>query len=120
MFIGWSSMIGNGDGTWFSVDELKRGSRETAVTDEARRERSPGMKLLFAGLVGFALMVPLMMVYWLVWDRQEQSNTAQATINAGWGGPQVVAGPLVVVPYRTNEQQTEIVDGRSVTRSVEV
>jgi inner membrane protein len=90
------------------------------VTEEVRRERSPGMKLFFAGLIGFVLMIPLMMVYWLVWDRQDQSNTAQAAINAGWGGSQVVAGPLVVVPYRTVEQQTETVDGRTVTKSVEV
>ncbi len=90
------------------------------MTDEVRRERSPGMKLFFAGLIGFVLMIPLMMVYWLVWDRQDQSNTAQAAINAGWGGSQVVAGPLIVVPYRTVEQQTETIDGRSVTKSVEV
>jgi len=90
------------------------------MTDEVRRERSPGMKLLFAALVGLALMIPLMMVYALVWDRQDQSRTAQASINAGWGGSQVVAGPLVVVPYRVVEQQTETVDGKSVTRSVEV
>ena len=50
--------------------------------DIIRRERSPGMKLLLAALVGLALMVPLMMVYWLVYDRQEQSTTAQTAINA--------------------------------------
>jgi len=88
--------------------------------EEQRRERSPGMKLLFAALVGLALMVPLMMVYALVWDRESQSQTAQNAINAGWGGPQVVAGPIVVVPFRTTQIQNEEVNGKAVSRTIEV
>jgi inner membrane protein len=84
------------------------------------RERSPGIKLLFAGLIAAALMVPLLLVYALVYDRQDQSRTAQTAINAGWGGPQVIAGPVVVVPFRTNEVQNEVVDGKTVSRTVEV
>ena len=87
---------------------------------EAKPERSPGMKLLFAAIIGAALMVPLLMVYALVYDRQNQSAEAQASINAGWGGAQVVAGPVLVVPYTATVQQTDIVNGRSVTRAVEV
>ena len=90
------------------------------MTDEPRKERSPGMKLLLAGLVGFVLMVPLLMVYALVWDRQTQSQTAVEAINSGWGGQQVVAGPVVVVPFRTTQVQNEEVDGKTVTRNVEV
>ena len=48
-------------------------------------ERSPGWKLFLAGIIGLALVIPLMMVYALVWDRQEQSNVAQNSIAAGWG-----------------------------------
>jgi inner membrane protein len=90
------------------------------MTDEPRRERSPGIKLLFASLVALALMVPLMLVYALVWDRQSQSQTAQTAINAGWGGPQVIAGPMVVVPFRTTQVQNEEVGGKTVSRTVEV
>ncbi len=84
------------------------------------KERSPGIKLLFTGLIGFALMIPLMLVYALNYDRQNQSQTAQASINSGWGGPQVVAGPVVVVPFKTTEVQNEVIDGKSVSRTVEV
>jgi inner membrane protein len=90
------------------------------MSDSPRRERSPGIKLLFVALVGFALIVPLLLVYALVYDRQEQSQTAQTAINAGWGGPQVVSGPVVVVPFRATESQTEVVAGKTVTRAVEV
>ena len=85
-----------------------------------RRERSPGIKLLFVGLVSLVLIVPLLMIYALVYDRQDQSETAQASINAGWGGPQVLSGPVLVVPFRTTQTQNEIVDGKPVSRVVEV
>lgn len=90
------------------------------MTDTPRRERSPGIKLLFVALVAAVLTVPLMLVYALVYDRQNQSQTAQASINAGWGGPQVIAGPLIVVPFRTTQTQNEEIGGRTVTRNVEV
>ena len=90
------------------------------MVEMPRRERSPGIKLLLAGLIGLALMIPLMLVYWLVYDRQEQSNTAQVSINAGWGGEQVVAGPVIVVPFRTTEVQNETVNGTVTSRTVEV
>ncbi|MFC3212876.1 cell envelope integrity protein CreD [Novosphingobium panipatense] len=85
-----------------------------------RRERSPGMKLLFVGLVALVLMVPLLLVYALVYDRQDQSRTAQNAINAGWGGPQILSGPVVVVPFRTTQTQNETVDGKPITRVAEV
>ncbi len=90
------------------------------MNEDQRKERSPGIKLLFVALIALALTIPLMMVYALVWDRQSQSETAQNAINAGWGGPQIVAGPILAVPFKTTQEQTEQVDGRSVTRTVEV
>lgn len=86
----------------------------------SRPERSPGIKLLFAALIGLALMIPQLLVFALVYDRQEQSDTAQAAINAGWGGPQVVAGPVLVVPYMAVERQNETVGNRTIERNVEV
>lgn len=84
------------------------------------RERSPGMKLLFVGLVSALLIVPLLLVYALVYDRQDQSETAQASINAGWGGPQLLAGPIVVVPFKVTQTHNETFDGKQVSRVVEV
>jgi len=55
-----------------------------------RRERSPGIKLLLVALVGAVLTIPLLLVFAMVYDRQDQASTAQTEINAGWGGPQVV------------------------------
>jgi len=90
------------------------------MTEEVRKERSPGIKLLLVALVGFALAGPLLLVYALVWDRQTQSQTAQDAISAGWGGPQLIAGPVVVVPFRTTQTQSEQANGQTISRTVEV
>ena len=82
--------------------------------------RSPGIKLLFVVLIAAALAVPLMMTYALVWDRQEQSDTARQSITRGWGGPQVVTGPMLVIPYRERTTETTIVDNRPTERIVTV
>lgn len=83
-------------------------------------ERSPGWKLFLAGIIGIVLVIPLMMVYALVWDRQEQSNVAQNSIAAGWGGPQVVVGPVLVIPYTANSVETVDQNGRKTTRTVQL
>lgn len=81
-------------------------------------ERSPGWKLFLAGIIGIVLVIPLMMVYALVWDRQEQSNVAQNSIAAGWGGPQVVVGPVLVIPFTASSVETVDQNGRQTTRTV--
>ncbi|MEM7664301.1 MAG: cell envelope integrity protein CreD [Pseudomonadota bacterium] len=80
-------------------------------------ERSPGIKLLLVGLVGALLIIPLAMVYLLVSDRQHQARIAQESVTAGWAGAQVVAGPMLVVPYTVTRRTTEVIDGKSVTRT---
>lgn len=80
--------------------------------------RSPGSKLLITIVIGLMLSVPLAMVYALVWDRQQQSETAQASIAAGWGGPQTLVGPVLVLPYEREDVETTTVDRRAQTRTI--
>jgi inner membrane protein len=82
--------------------------------------RSPGIRLLLVGLVAAVLTIPLLMVYALVRDREEQSRTAEAAIAAGWGGPQIVSGPVLAVPYMRDEAYTEQVGSAVVTRTRQV
>ena len=58
-----------------------------------------------------ALAIPLFSVWLLVYDRQTQSEQAAASITEGWGGPQAVSGPLLVIPYRARATETEIEGG---------
>ena len=80
-------------------------------------ERSPGAKLLLAILVGFLLAIPLFSVYLLNYDRQSQSSTAQTSITEGWGGPQVIAGPVLVIPYQAKATETVEEGGKQVVKS---
>lgn len=81
------------------------------------RERSPGMKLLFALLVAALLSIPLFATYLLVYDRQNQSETARTSIAEGWGGPQTLAGPLIAIPYDAQVSETVQENGKAVTRT---
>ena len=83
-------------------------------------ERSPGVRLLLIGLVAVLLTLPLLMVYGLVRDREGQSQQAQASITAGWGGQQVVSGPVLVIPYLREETVTEGTGNQTVTRTRQV
>ena len=83
-------------------------------------ERTPGFKLFLAIVVGLVLTIPLFSVWLLVYDRQSQSDEATASITAGWGGPQAIAGPVLVIPYRATATETVVENGQSVTRSREV
>jgi inner membrane protein len=79
--------------------------------------RTPGIRLLFVGLVAVVLTIPLLAVYVLVRDRENQSELAQAAITAGWGGSQVVSGPVLAIPYLHDETVTEGAGGQAVTHT---
>jgi len=81
---------------------------------------SPGRKLLFAILVGVLLAIPLFTVWLLIYDRQSQSVTAEASIAQGWGGPQSIAGPLLVIPFLGTVRETAEEGGTQVTRSRQI
>jgi inner membrane protein len=83
-------------------------------------ERTPGKKLLFVILVGLLLSIPLFAMYLLVYDRQSQSQTARASIAEGWGGPQTMSGPLLVIPYRAQTTETVTEGGKEVTKTRQI
>jgi inner membrane protein len=88
-----------------------------ALTDGVR---TPGFKLFLAIVVGLVLTIPLFSVWLLVYDRQNQSEEARASITPGWGGPQAMAGPVLVIPYRATATETVVQNGQSVTRNTDV
>ncbi|HEY6048997.1 MAG TPA: cell envelope integrity protein CreD [Sphingomicrobium sp.] len=82
--------------------------------------RTPGFKLFLAIVVAAALTIPLFSIWLLVYDRQSQQQEATNSITAGWGGPQVMAGPVLVIPYQANATETVVQNGQSVTRTSQV
>jgi inner membrane protein len=84
-------------------------------------QKSPGRKLLLAILIGMALAIPLFSVWLLVYDRQSQSDAAQASITEGWGGPQAISGPVLVIPYRSTSIETSVgTNNATLSRTREV
>lgn len=79
--------------------------------------RSPGLKLLFALLSGAVLAIPLFAMYLMVYDRHAQSETARTAIAEGWGGAQVLAGPVLVLPYEEQVTETVTENGHQVQRT---
>lgn len=60
---------------------------------------SLGLKLLLVCLLVLAMGVPLLIVNGLVADRQARANQVTNELGAANGGPQVVGGPMLLVPY---------------------
>jgi inner membrane protein len=85
-----------------------------------RTERTPSFKFGLAIFVGLLLTIPLFSVWLLVYDRQSQSREASQSITAGWGGPQAMSGPVLVIPYRATATETVVENGKSVTRTNQV
>ncbi|HEX8639559.1 MAG TPA: cell envelope integrity protein CreD [Allosphingosinicella sp.] len=83
-------------------------------------DRTPAFKFGLVLIVGFLLSFPLFSVWLLVYDRQQQSEFAQASIAQGWGGPQTISGPLLVIPYRATATETVTEGNQQVTREREV
>ena len=81
--------------------------------------RSPGRKLGVTILVAVLLAIPLLAIYALVYDRQDQSETARASVAQGWGGEQLLAGPVLVIPFTETSTETVTEDGRPRTRTIE-
>ena len=60
---------------------------------------SPGFKFfLICGLV-LLLLVPLLLVWALVDERQQRADSVRQEVAHEWGGPQRIVGPVLIVPY---------------------
>lgn len=63
----------------------------------------PGNKFLFKGLMiaglVILLMLPTQFVGNLVKEREERQQQAAGEVSSKWAGPQLVTGPMLVLPY---------------------
>lgn len=80
------------------------------------RRNTPARKLVMTILLGLLLTVPLFATYLLVYDRENQSQVARTSIVEGWGGPQSVAGPFLVIPFSRMVARESLDNGRAVRR----
>ncbi len=76
---------------------------------------SPGFKFfLICGLV-LALLIPLLLVWALVEEREQRAEGVRQEVAREWGGAQRIVGPVLIVPYTVL-----IVTGQGDKRTEEV
>lgn len=68
---------------------------ETSTTQPPRR-RSVGIRVLILALLALAFVIPLSIVRSIVEERQGLRDGALADIRQSWGGPQTLAGPVLI------------------------
>ncbi|HEY0302136.1 MAG TPA: inner membrane CreD family protein, partial [Rhizomicrobium sp.] len=61
--------------------------------------RSPGLKFLLIAALTILMAIPLLFIRIALSEREERAAGAVQDVASGWGGPQVVAGPVLLVPY---------------------
>jgi len=81
------------------------------------RSATPSYKFAVVVLLGLLLAVPLFSVYLLVYDRESQSTQARGSIVEGWGQPQRLAGPFLVLPFSQLVQSRVVESGREFSRT---
>ena len=68
------------------------------------------MRLAFKAVImvmlTLAILIPLQMVRGVIQDRQQYREAAVRDIAASYGGRQVLAGPVLVVPYEERVTET--------------
>ncbi len=64
-----------------------------------RVARSPAFKFFLISFLVLLLLLPLVMVFALVSDRESRSRSVMSDIARTWGGVQTLTGPFLVVPY---------------------
>jgi len=67
----------------------------------SRLPQSASIKALTIGFLIIVLLVPLSMIQGVIYERDQIGEDAKLEIQRTWGNRQLVAGPVMVVPYDT-------------------
>lgn len=62
-------------------------------------QRSFGLKLILVCVLGLVMAIPAVFVFALVYSRSSDANAAAAEVFQRQGGPQIVMGPAIAVPF---------------------
>lgn len=60
-------------------------------------------KLALIGFLMSLLLIPMGMVKGLISEREQRRGEAEREVADKWGGPQVLGGPILTIPYRVYE-----------------
>jgi inner membrane protein len=89
---------------------------ELAERVSSRLRNSQTLRLVTVGILVLLLQIPVAMIGGLVSERKDRGEEAAAEVSAKWGSRQLLAGPMVVVPYLHRWTETGR-NGQSVERT---
>ena len=78
--------------------------------------RSAGLRFFILCLLVLLMFVPLFFVGAVIDSRSDYSRSAAASVGRDWGGPQIIAGPQIVVPVEgpvTRFEERSVTDPRT-------
>lgn len=64
------------------------------------------LRLCLVGILALLLMIPIVMIYGLVWERQTRHDSVTAEVATSWGNMQAVTGPVLILPYTVRSVET--------------
>lgn len=68
---------------------------------------SPAFKFIILGVLTLALMIPLLLVYLIVDERERYSEQAVKEVGLKWGRQQAFAGPYLIFPIERMVENTD-------------
>ncbi|MCS7013751.1 MAG: cell envelope integrity protein CreD [Chloroherpetonaceae bacterium] len=80
---------------------------------------SVGLRITVVAILTLILLIPTAMIEGLIREREDRRNNAVAEVSEKWGGLQIIAGAVLIVPYKLVqlEQQTDD-KGKTLTRKL--
>lgn len=72
-----------------------------------RLARSPAFKFFLIAFLILLLLVPLVLVFALVTEREGRARQVEGEVARTWGAAQQVSGPFLVVPYTVRLETTQ-------------
>ncbi len=78
------------------------------------------LKLMMIGMLVLLLLIPKFMILELISERKYYNESVIEEQTKTWGGKQILTGPILKIPYLTQEIETEIVKGKERKKKTEV
>ena len=80
---------------------------------------SPAFKFVLLGLLTLLLMIPMLMVYLVVDERERYSRAAVSEVGRKWGLAQKISGPYLIVPQTRWVEKTDRAGVKTRSREVQ-
>jgi inner membrane protein len=80
----------------------------------SRKSTQLTMKTVLIGLLTLLLLIPRAIIQDLIYEREKLGQSVVAEVSAGWGGDQILTGPVIVIPYLKQDKDKNKVKNYSI------